>query len=282
VELSEVDPVTEGVRNGSQVHPVSVRGQLDSIRQTSGNILKEVRRTPRVPPAYGPANYKLRVRINRGEGPNVSGIANAIPDFLRHVLLLRIAARPNLIDLYALRFHVANGRVLILLASFADLYESTQHSAFRQASHARRRANGAAFYQRRDDRRLLCDTEYVCHDSTIRQRFRIVNRKVLRSTLLLGFLGLRPARFGSFSGAARALVVCHGFKPSLATDLSALRAHLAHDLLNDCKFRGFRGFDENAPSVLNCIKFWSLACPLWHTPQALHESGGPSRHADFK
>ena len=57
VELCEVNPISESIRNGSQVHPVAVRGQLDSIRQTSRNILKEVRCTPRVPPAYGPANY---------------------------------------------------------------------------------------------------------------------------------------------------------------------------------------------------------------------------------
>ena len=187
VELSEVDPVTEGIRNGSQVHPVAVRGQLDSIRQTSCNILKEVRCTPRVPPAYGPANNQLRIRINRGEGPNVASVAHALPHLLRDVLLFRIAERPNLIDLDALRSDVANGRVLVLLAGFADLHQGTQHSALRHASHARRGANRAAFYQRRNDRRLLCDAEYVCHDSTIRQRFRIVKRKVSEGAALLGF-----------------------------------------------------------------------------------------------
>jgi hypothetical protein len=267
VKLGEVDAITESIRNGSQVHPVAVRGQLDSIRQTSCNVLKEIRRTPRVPPAYGPANYKLRIRINRSEGPNVANIAHALPHLCRGVLLFGIAEAPNLVDLNTLRFNVANGRVLILLASFPDLHQGTQHRALRRTRHASRRANRAAFYQRCDDRRLLCDAEYVCHGSTIRQRFSIVNRKVTTGADLLLFFGLRPTCFRGLPSASRALFVRHRLKPTLAANLAALRAHLAHDLLNDSKFRGFRGLHENAASILNRIKFWSTACPLWHTPK---------------
>ena len=71
-QLREVDRLAERIRNGSQVHLVAVRGQLDSIRQPASYILKEVRCTPRVPLAYSPTDNQLRLRVNRGEGPNVT------------------------------------------------------------------------------------------------------------------------------------------------------------------------------------------------------------------
>jgi hypothetical protein len=71
-QLCIVDLIPERIRDGGQIHLVAVRGQLDSIRQPASYILKEVRCTPRVPPAYQPTDNKLRVRVNRREGPNVS------------------------------------------------------------------------------------------------------------------------------------------------------------------------------------------------------------------
>ena len=49
-QLRVVDLIAKRVRNGRQVHLVAVRGQLDSIRQSTSYVLKEVRCTPRIPP----------------------------------------------------------------------------------------------------------------------------------------------------------------------------------------------------------------------------------------
>ena len=246
---------------------MAVRGQLDSIRQPTGYILKEVRRTPRVPPAYGPTDDQLRIRVNRGEGPSVPSVTGAVPHGRRHVLLLGVAKAPNLIDLDALRRYVANGHVKILLASLTDAHQQPKDSALRHASQPNGRANRAPFDQRRDDRDFLRRADYVGHDSTIRHRFRIVKGKAVTEPVLLAVLRFCPTRFCGLTCATFALFVGHGFKPALAADLPALGSHLAHDLLNDGKFYGFCGFQENTACVLDRIKFWSIACPLWHTPK---------------
>lgn len=266
-QLRVVDLVTERVRNSRQIHLVAVRGQLDSIRQPACNILKEVRCTPRVPPAYGPTDNKLRLRFNRGEGPNVSSVAHAFPHFRRGVLFLGVAERPDFINLDTLRRNVAKSDVLVLLASLTDAHQKAKDSALRHTSKAHRGTHGASFDQCRDDRDFLRRADYVCHDSTIRQRFRIVKIKVTGGADLLAVLGLRPTCFSSLTSATPSLFVRHGFQPALAADLTAFRSHLAHDLLNNGKLRGLSGLHENAASVLNGVEFLSSACPLWHTPK---------------
>ena len=57
IDLDEhgiVDSRTERIANGGQVHPMAVRGQLNAIRQSRLNVLKERRRKPRVSLSYHP------------------------------------------------------------------------------------------------------------------------------------------------------------------------------------------------------------------------------------
>ena len=176
-QLREVNPVAERVGNRRQIHLVAVRGQLDSIRQPASYVLKKVRRTPRIPPTYHPTDNEFRVRVDRGEGPNVPSIANALPHLRRGVLFLGVTERPNLIDLDALRRYVANRHVLVFLASLADLRQRSEYRALGNASHPRRGSDRATLNQCSDYRNLLFSAEYVRHDSIVRQRFRIVNRK---------------------------------------------------------------------------------------------------------
>jgi hypothetical protein len=77
-QLSKVNSVSKCIGNGGQVHLVPVRGQLDSACQPASNILKEVCRTPRVPPTYKPANYKLCISVNCNEGPNIPSVSRAL------------------------------------------------------------------------------------------------------------------------------------------------------------------------------------------------------------
>src|ERR1035441_3359011 len=110
----------------------------------------------------------------------------------------------------------------------------------------------------------------------MRQRFRIVNRKARKDRSLSGFLRFCPSRFSGFSSASAALLVAHRLKTTLAADLAALRAHFAHDLLDDGQFSslgGFDGFQENAPGILNRIKRFGRASPLWHSPSVARMAG---------
>jgi hypothetical protein len=285
-QLRIVYSFAKRVRNGSQIHLMAVRCQLDSIRQSACYILKEVRRIPRVPRTYRPANHQLRIGVDRRVRPNISLISPILEMLRLYVLRLGTHERPNLIDLDALSGNLANDGVMELITSRADLDKRSQHSTFGRASHTRRGSNGAAFYQRGNYRRLLCDAKNVSHKPIVRQRFRISNSKVTEGTFLLFVFNFSPACFSGLSSAPSALFVAHGFQPALATNPPALSPHVAHDLLNDGKFDSslnrLNGLDSYVAGVLDIIKFSNSAFPLWHTLQACHETGKTSRYANFK
>jgi hypothetical protein len=111
-ELCEVDVIRERVNHGGQVHLVAIRGQLDTIRQAARDILKEVRRTPGVPPSYQPANHEFGIGFDGYERPHVATDAGF--QFLyRYLLLLAANETPYFIDLNALSRNVADIAVLI-------------------------------------------------------------------------------------------------------------------------------------------------------------------------
>jgi hypothetical protein len=261
-QLRIVNLRAKRVRNGSQIHLVAVRGQLDSIRQPASYILKELRRTPSIPPSHKPANHQLGIGVNRSERPDVASTV-LFGDFWRDVLLLGIAERPDFINLDPLRRNVADGRILVFCASIPDTDKQAKNCTFRYASHARRRPNGTAFDQRCDNRYFLRHA-YLVHISSIRYRFRIRKRKVAERGVLCGFLCFCPSGFCGFSSASTALLVSHSYKSALAADLSALAPHVAHDLLNDGKLRRLSGFQKHPACVLDGIKLFGSAFPLWH------------------
>jgi hypothetical protein len=246
---------------------VAVRRQLDTIGQPRLNVLKEYRRKPRVPLPHEPADNDLCLRLDSGKSPDIATDTVALDFLLGYVLLLAADKRPYFIDLHALRFDVPNHAVVELGTGRADAYQQAEDSALRDASHPRRGANGTTFDQRRDDRDFLRHADNVCHDLSIRYRFRISKRQPVKRQNSGGFLRFRPSRFGGSSGAPLALFVGHGFHSALAADLAAFGSHLPHDLLNDGKFHGFNGADGlygDPASVLYGIKFFSIACALWH------------------
>ena len=266
-QLRVVNVFSERIRDGIQVHLMAIRGQLDSVRQAAFNVPKELRRTPGIPPSYQPRNDQLGLRFNRRERPNVAAYSG-FQLLFRNVLLLAADETPDFVNLDPLRGNVAYNAVLIVGTGRADAHQQAKNRAFRHARHADCRPNGAAFDQCRDDRYFLRRVDYVCHNQSIRQRFRMVKRKAKKDRSLSGFLRFRPTRFGSFPRASSALFVGHGFKAALAADLPSLGPHLPHDLLSDGELNGlcgFDGFQENAPGVLGSIKSFCSAFALWHT-----------------
>lgn len=266
-QLRVVDPFAEGVRHGSQVHLVPVRGQLDSSAQPARNVLKELRRMPRVSPAYKPAKNQLGFCIDGGKSPDIARIPNLLPHLQRGVFFLRIAEGPDLIDLDPLGRNVTDNPILVLRARLANTRQEAKDSALRYASQANGGAHGTPFDQCRNDRDLLFGADNVRHEPIIRYRFRIRKRKATKVQFLGCFSCFRPSRFGRFPGAPFALFVGHGFHPALAADLTSLAAHLTHDLLNDGKFCSrFYGFQEDPAGVLNGIELRG-AFAVWHTPK---------------
>jgi len=283
-----VDASAERILNGGQVHLVAVSGQLNAVRQSRLNVLKEYRCKPRVSLPYQPADNQLRLSFNRGEGPNVAADTVSLNFLLSYVFLFTANERPNLINLHALGLNVTNRGIMELRAGRADALKQAEHSTLRYASHTDSGAHRAPLDQRRDDRYLLRHADNVCHKPSLRQRFRIVKRNERKGQLLSRFLRFCPSGFGSFASALRPLRIGHGFQSALAADLAALRAHLTHDLLDDGKLHGFNGTDGlhgDPAGVLDGIKFFSIACPLWHNSkrgtnrrerQAVRISNGPT------
>lgn len=275
-QLRVIDPGSESVWYGNQVHLVAVRGQLNSIRQTAFYVLKELCRTPGVPPSDQPGNHQLGLCLNRGESPNIS--ADSGIHFLGgYVLFFATDERPYFIDLNTLGGNVADNAVLVLGTRIADANQQPKDGALRYARHANRRAYRASFNKCRYDRYFLRRADYVCHNSSVRQRFRIVKRKAKKDQLLSGFLHFSPARFSGLSSAPAPLFVGHRLKAAFAADLAALGSHLTHDLLDDGKLDGFsrfNGFQENAPGILDGIELLGVASPLWHTFRVARTAAG--------
>ncbi|SRR5258708_6900980 len=266
-QLRVINGGPKSIRDSRQIHLVAVRGQLDSVLEPASNVLKELGSTPGVPPSNEPTQHQLGIGVNRGERPDITG-DSFLGNLRRYVLLFGVAERPDFVDLNPLGGNVADNIALVLRTGRTHANQQAKDSALRYAGHADGRTNRASFDQRRNDRYLLLRADYVCHDSIVRQRFRIVKRKVAEREILGAFLHFSPSCFSGLPGASPSLFVGHRFKPSLAADPTTLRSHVAHDSLNDGKFdrlRGFNGFQENAPGVLDRIKILSSACPLWHT-----------------
>lgn len=183
---------------------------------------------------------------------------------------------PDFIDLNPLGGNVANHPVLVFGTGRSNAHQQAKDGAFRDASQANGGTNRAAFDQRFDHCYFLRCADYVCHNQSIRQRFRIVKRKGQNGQFLSGFLRFGPSRFSGFSCTSSPLLVCHGLKTALAADPATLGSHFPHDLLNDVKldsFSGLNGFQENAPGVLHSIKFFGCAFPLWHTSSVARQAG---------
>src|ERR1022692_1094040 len=267
-QLRVVDIIRESIRYSRQIHLVAVRGQLDSIRQPVCNVPKELRRTPGVPPSCHPRQYELALSFNRGERPNVATDTGLHLGFC-DVLLLASDKRPDLINLNPLGRNVADHAVMVLGAGRTNRYEEPKDSALGYAGKAHRGANRTALNQRRKHRNFLVHADYVCHDSSIRQRFRIVKRNCKKDRKLCGFLGVCPPRLRCFPSATAALFIGHGFETALPADPASFSSHLPHDLLDNGKLYGFRqgdSFQGYPAGVLDGVeRFSTFASPLWHT-----------------
>ena len=175
--------------------------------------------------------------------------------------------RPDFVALNPGSWKVAERLVLVFGARRADNSQATEGShPWDTPSHADSGADRATLDQGRDDRYPLVHADKVAHGPIIRERFRIRKQKAQNMVLLLGFLGLGPACFSRFFGTLRALFWGHGFQSPFTADLATLGPHGSHYLLFERKRNlfGFNRFKHHSSSILDSIKFFAFASPLWH------------------
>ncbi len=139
-QLGVVDALTESVRNSHQVHLVAVRGQLNSIRQATGNVLKEFGSAPRIPPSNKPTDSELGMSFDSDEGPRIANRSPFGTSLSGDVLLLAANERPDLIDLNPLRRECCGGGVLVFGAGCANFSQEPKDGAL---GYARKPGSGA-------------------------------------------------------------------------------------------------------------------------------------------
>ena len=284
----------ERIRDGHQIHFVTIGSQLDTVCQTALNILKKRRRTPGIPPSNHPTNHEFRLSFNRRERPNIAAdLRIKLPR--RDVLLFAANVTLNFIHLNTLGRHVADNPVLVISTSLSDFGEQSEDSSFRNARHADGRANGATFNQRRYHRDPSVYAQLV-HESSIPYRFSITRDIGRLGGLFSRFgwncLGLRfrPASLRRVGCYLTPALIRHGHQATLTADLATLAAQSCHNPRQQCRvlddaqgFFGFGYFDdvfENAFSGLNHIGAFATSA-LWHTlsvarPAQICQPGGIS------
>jgi hypothetical protein len=269
-ELRVVDSARERVNHGPQIHLVAVGGQLDSIRETTGNVFKELGSAPRIPPSNKPTDGQPRVSFDGDKGPDISADL-ALGPLLRHVLLLAAHERRDLIDLNRLGWDVAERPRLILGARPRHFRQEPEDGAFRHASRARSGANRAHLDQGRHYLDLLGHAELV-HTSIMLQRFSMSRRK----SRFLGLFLLGPASFGGLGCDLPAALIREGFQSALASDPASSAAHFGHDSGQNRRIGnhgktdlGFpdRGFSY-PPGVLNGIQLRCASALSHHSTLA--------------
>jgi hypothetical protein len=161
-QLGVVHLAAESGLDGLEVHPVSVRGELDAARQAAGEILAQLGRGPRVAEPDQERRHQLRVRIDRDESPHVA-VAEDAPILGTDVLRLGVAEAPDFVNLEASTGKVPKHAVLVGGARVAKLDQELQDGVLRHARHAHRAVDGVALDQGGDDRDSLLGLQDVCH-----------------------------------------------------------------------------------------------------------------------
>jgi len=163
IELDEhrvVNVIPERQINSFQINLMAVSGQLHSIGETRCQIVHEVLRVPCAPASQAPARNEFRIRAESRPSPHIT-VTELAAKFLRDVLFLRVAKRPNFIALNPLARQVAKRLVLILSTSCSYASEQFRNCVFCYLCHANSSANRIALDEGRNHCNLPFNREVV-------------------------------------------------------------------------------------------------------------------------
>ena len=221
---------------------MAVRSQLHAVRQAACNVLKELRRTPGVPPSNQPRNDQLGLCFDCRKRPSVTA-ERAFHFLHRDVLLLAPDEAPNLVDLNPLSLDIANHGVLERGACRPDFLQYPKDGTLGNPSQTRRGANGAPFNQGRDYRDFLVHTELV-HESSMAERSGRSREKRKEKRILFRSICLTPVICypHGYKGEGRCGRNCGGYNYRLAIRIETV-CHLVLGWLDAGAFyiRNLRG-----------------------------------------
>src|SRR3954470_2381854 len=96
-----------------RIRSETIASDLEAPIDAMAKVANEYPGCNSIAPTNDPGWDKFCVGINRDPCPNIASAGNLGRDFGRHVLLLRVAERPNLIDLDALTGEMPEFPVLV-------------------------------------------------------------------------------------------------------------------------------------------------------------------------
>jgi hypothetical protein len=234
---SIVDVLVKRAVDCLKIEPISVRRQLDPIRQSMLKIVDESPSRVGIATAHPPCANQLGISIHRYPRPNVPRMRVSFQRLWRDILLLRRDECPNLIALDAITGQIYECLVQESGARSPEIENQLTDCVSGHPCHAFNGSNRVTFDERGYDPRPRLSIKPI-HTSII-QRSSIVSiskicksrvyeyfyfRQYLKCQFGLGLLG--PAGFGRFSRDLRALLGSQGSSASRAAFQSAKASQL--------------------------------------------------------
>ena len=149
-ELRVVDVRAERILDRAGVDVQAVRGELHAAFEPVGQVMHQVIGRLAVTGADEPRDDELRVGINARPGPRIASIGRGALRLL-DVRLFRVAERPDLIDLDALRPNAPDRFVVVGRAGLASVDEELGDRVDRCARDAANRSHRRALDEQVDD-----------------------------------------------------------------------------------------------------------------------------------
>lgn len=168
-ELRVVNIRAECLFHRVEVGAVPVRRELDAVGDPVFQIADERVRILGIPPADQVRDDELRVGFNRRPRPHVARTIWC-PLRVRDVGLLRVAERPNLIDLHALGLHAPHRVVMEGRTGPSRVFQQLRHGVDRHVHHAADGAHGGALAEHAQDLDALREGQLVHSETMLESR----------------------------------------------------------------------------------------------------------------
>lgn len=167
VELHQdrvIDFRVKGILDGGRVGAVPVRGELDAVREASGEIVHELRGATSVATANEPARNKLGVGINRNPCPSVAPSIRLL--VCGGVLGLGSNKAPDFIALDALAREVHKNLGLVGGTSGTQIHKELLDRGTVCAGHPHDGTEAVSFHEGGNDADAFCCAQLVHTDET--------------------------------------------------------------------------------------------------------------------
>ena len=149
---------TKHTFNRFQIGAMAVRRKLDAVGKAIAQIADKLKGVASIALAHEPARNKFRVGVNSDPSPNIAK-PRAVGRF--DVLLFLANKPPHFVALNPLAGKIAQNRILIIGAGFADHRNEIKNRIKGNVAHTRRSSDGVTFNDCANDLDSLLSVQFV-------------------------------------------------------------------------------------------------------------------------